>query len=104
MGGIAPNLPSAILSDKPLRFTDSPQHYTSSTGGSNAPTPNPRRKSSSTSNEETYSSEVARIERIPVTYMGNDPPFPDYGPPMYTISPEYYRPSEPGYFVSSDYQ
>lgn len=99
MGGIA-----AILPDKPLRFTDSPQHNISNTG-SNAPTLSPRRKSSSTSNEDTYSSEVARIERIPIAYMGNAPSFPDYGPPMYSvISQEYFRPPEPGYFVSSDYQ
>ena len=104
MGGIAPGLPPAMLSDKPLRFTDSPQHYTSNTG-SNVPTPNPRRKSSSTSNEDTFSSEIARIERIPTGYMGNAPAFPDYGPPVYTVvPPEYYRPPEPGYFVSSDYQ
>ncbi|XP_069687261.1 mitogen-activated protein kinase kinase kinase 10-like isoform X2 [Periplaneta americana] len=34
---------------KPLRFTDSPQHYATAQGGT--PTPSPRRKSSSTSNE-----------------------------------------------------
>ncbi|KAJ9601331.1 hypothetical protein L9F63_000512, partial [Diploptera punctata] len=34
---------------KPLRFTDSPQHYAAAQGGT--PTPSPRRKSSSTSNE-----------------------------------------------------
>ncbi|XP_033209044.1 uncharacterized protein LOC117167911 [Belonocnema kinseyi] len=101
MGGIAANLSSAILLDKPLRFTDSPQHHTSKTG-SNAPTPCTRRKS--TSNEDTYSSKVARIERMPIAYMGSALSFPDYGSPMYSVSSqEYYRPPEPGYFVSSDY-
>jgi len=105
MGGIAPGLPSAAIPDKPLRFTDSPQHYTSSTTGSNAPTPSPRRKSSS-SNEDAYSHDATRdrIERVPI-YMGNVPPFPDYGPPMYTVvPPEYYRPPEPTYFIPAEYQ
>lgn len=53
MGGIAPGLPPSVIPDKPLRFTDSPQHYASNTS-SNAPTPSPRRKSSSTSNEDIY--------------------------------------------------
>lgn len=103
MGGIAPGLPPSMLSDKPLRFTDSPQHYTNSTG-SNAPTPSPRRKSSSTSNDENYSSEVARIERTPTGYMGSNL-LPDYGQPMYPlVAPEYYRSSETGYFPPSEYQ
>ena len=42
---------------KPLRFTDSPQHYVMAQGGT--PTPSPRRKSSSTSNE---GSEVSRCK------------------------------------------
>ena len=107
MGGIAPGLPSNVMPDKPLRFTDSPQHYGSSTG-SNVPTPSPRRKSSSTSNDEAYSPETGRIdrnERVPTIYMGNVAPYPDYGPPVYTIGPpEYYRPPESGYFVTADYQ
>lgn len=111
MGGIAPGLPAgANIIDKPLRFTDSPQHYASSsnTAGSNAPTPSPRRKSSSTS-EEIYSPETARlerIERVPTIYMGNvTPSYPDYGPPAYTIVPQdYYRPAESAYFMTSDYQ
>ncbi|XP_018054919.1 PREDICTED: mitogen-activated protein kinase kinase kinase 11-like isoform X1 [Atta colombica] len=105
MGGIAPGLPSTAVPDKPLRFTDSPQHYTSSTTASNAPTPSPRRKSSSsTSNEDAYdTTRVDRMERVPTIYMGNVAPFPDYGPPMYTVvSPEYYRPSEP-YFIPTEY-
>lgn len=108
MGGIAPGLSSAAMPDKPLRFTDSPQHYTSNTIGSNAPTPSPRRKSSSTSNEDAYSHDAARIdrmERVPTIYMGNVAPFPDYGPPVYTVvPPEYYRPPEPTYFVPTEYQ
>ncbi|XP_018309687.1 mitogen-activated protein kinase kinase kinase 11 isoform X1 [Mycetomoellerius zeteki] len=103
MGGIAPGLPSAAMPDKPLRFTDSPQHY--STTGSNAPTPSPRRKSSSsTSNEDAYdAARVDRMERVPTIYMGNVAPFPDYGPPMYTVvPPEYYRPPEP-YFIPTEY-
>ncbi|XP_011869843.1 PREDICTED: mitogen-activated protein kinase kinase kinase 11-like [Vollenhovia emeryi] len=108
MGGIAPGLPTVAMPDKPLRFTDSPQHYTSSTTGSNAPTPSPRRKSSSsTSNEDAYSHDAARvdrIERVPTIYMGNVAPFPDYGPPMYTVvPPEYYRPPEPTYFIPAEY-
>ncbi|XP_018344765.1 PREDICTED: mitogen-activated protein kinase kinase kinase 11-like isoform X2 [Trachymyrmex septentrionalis] len=105
MGGIAPGLPSTAMPDKPLRFTDSPQHYTSSTTGSNAPTPSPRRKSSSsTSNEDAYdAARVDRMERVPTIYMGNVAPFPDYGPPMYTVvPPEYYRPPEP-YFIPTEY-
>ncbi|XP_043283925.1 mitogen-activated protein kinase kinase kinase 10-like isoform X3 [Venturia canescens] len=110
MGGIAPGLPSNVINDKPLRFTDSPQHYGSNTG-SNVPTPSPRRKSSSTSNEEAYSPEtgridrIDRIERVPTIYMGNVAPYPDYGPPVYAIvPPEYYgRPPESGYFVNADY-
>ncbi|KAL6431370.1 hypothetical protein ACFW04_007183 [Cataglyphis niger] len=109
MGGIAPGLPSSAMpADKPLRFTDSPQHYTSSISGSNAPTPSPRRKSSSsTSNEDTYSHDTARVdprmERVPTIYMGNIAPFPDYGPPVYSVVPsDYYRPPEP-YFVSTEY-
>ncbi|KAH0548412.1 mitogen-activated protein kinase kinase kinase 11-like isoform X1 [Cotesia glomerata] len=105
MGGIAPGLPLNII-DKPLRFTDSPQHYAGNTG-SNVPTPSPRRKSSSTSNEEAYSADNARmdrIERVPTIYMGNVPPYPDYGPPMYTMMPpEYYRPPESSYFNPTDY-
>ncbi|KAG5330066.1 M3K9 kinase, partial [Acromyrmex heyeri] len=105
MGGIAPGLPSTAMPDKPLRFTDSPQHYTSSTTGSNAPTPSPRRKSSSsTSNEDAYdAARVDRMERVPTIYMGNVASFPDYGPPMYTVvPPEYYRPPEP-YFIPTEY-
>ncbi|XP_076243498.1 mitogen-activated protein kinase kinase kinase 10 isoform X2 [Calliopsis andreniformis] len=106
MGGIAPGLPPSVMPDKPLRFTDSPQHYASSTG-SNAPTPSPRRKNSSTSNEDVYTHDpgrVDRMERVPTIYMGNVAPFPDYGPPMYTVvPPEYYRPPEPTYFVPTDY-
>ncbi|XP_074097996.1 mitogen-activated protein kinase kinase kinase 11 isoform X2 [Cotesia typhae] len=105
MGGIAPGLPLNII-DKPLRFTDSPQHYAGNTG-SNVPTPSPRRKSSSTSNEEAYSADNARmdrIERVPTIYMGNVPPYLDYGPPMYTMMPpEYYRPPESSYFIPTDY-
>ncbi|KOX67528.1 hypothetical protein WN51_08960, partial [Melipona quadrifasciata] len=106
MGGIAPGLPPSVMPDKPLRFTDSPQHYASSTS-SNAPTPSPRRKSSSTSNEDVYihdAGRVDRMERVPTIYMGNVAPFPDYGPPVYTVvPPEYYRPPEPTYFVPTDY-
>ncbi|XP_076671235.1 mitogen-activated protein kinase kinase kinase 11 isoform X1 [Andrena cerasifolii] len=106
MGGIAPGLPPSVMPDKPLRFTDSPQHYASSTG-SNAPTPSPRRKNSSTSNEDVYAHDAGRadrLERVPTIYMGNVAPFPDYGPPVYTVvPPEYYRPPESTYFVSTDY-
>ncbi|XP_029157501.1 mitogen-activated protein kinase kinase kinase 11-like isoform X4 [Nylanderia fulva] len=109
MGGIAPGLPATGMPpDKPLRFTDSPQHYTSSITGSNAPTPSPRRKSSSsTSNEDAYSHEAPRVdprmERVPTIYMGNVAPFPDYGPPVYSVvPPEYYRPPE-SYFVPTEY-
>lgn len=109
MGGIAPGLPSGAIPDKPLRFTDSPQHYTSSATGSNAPTPSPRRKSSSTSNEDAYShdaaSRVDRMERVPTIYMGNVAPFPDYGPPVYAVvPPEYYRPPEATYYVPTECQ
>lgn len=107
MGGIAPGLPPSVMPDKPLRFTDSPQHYASSTG-SNAPTPSPRRKNSSTSNEDVYAHDAGRadrLERVPTIYMGNVAPFPDYGPPVYTVvPPEYYRPPESTYFVPTDYQ
>ncbi|XP_072762659.1 uncharacterized protein [Anoplolepis gracilipes] len=109
MGGITPGLPSSAMpADKPLRFTDSPQHYTSSITGSNAPTPSPRRKSSSsTSNEDAYSHDATRVEpwmeKMPTIYMGNVAPFPDYGPPVYSaVPPEYYRPPEP-YFVPTEY-
>nr|XP_033335125.1 mitogen-activated protein kinase kinase kinase 11-like isoform X7 [Megalopta genalis] len=61
MGGIAPGLPPSVMPDKPLRFTDSPQHYASSTAGSNAPTPSPRRKSSSTSNEDTMDLQCTQL-------------------------------------------
>ncbi|XP_014615638.1 PREDICTED: mitogen-activated protein kinase kinase kinase 11-like isoform X2 [Polistes canadensis] len=105
MGGIAPGLPPSVITDKPLRFTDSPQHYVSSTG-SNAPTPSPRRKSSSTSNEDTYPSDTIRAERIErgtALYMANAP-FPDYGPPVYSIAPSVRRnPPESSYFVHPDY-
>ncbi|XP_015587931.1 mitogen-activated protein kinase kinase kinase 11 isoform X2 [Cephus cinctus] len=105
MGGIAPGLPPTVMPDKPLRFTDSPQHYVSG-ASSNAPTPSPRRKSSSTSNEDAYSPEIGRIDRIErVIYKGNNvvPP-PDYGPPVYAVvPPEYYRPPEPAYFVHAEY-
>lgn len=108
MGGIAPGLLPSVMPDKPLRFTDSPQHYASSTTGSNAPTPSPRRKSSSTSNEDVFTHDTGRVdrmERVPTIYMGNVAPFPDYGPPVYTVvPPDYYRPPEPTYFVPSDYQ
>ncbi|XP_076290486.1 mitogen-activated protein kinase kinase kinase 10 isoform X2 [Lasioglossum baleicum] len=107
MGGIAPGLPPSVMPDKPLRFTDSPQHYASSTAGSNAPTPSPRRKSSSTSNEDVFTHDAGRVdrmERVPTIYMGNVAPFPDYGPPVYTVvPPEYYRQPEPTYFVPTDY-
>lgn len=115
MGGIGSGLPSNVI-DKPLRFTDSPQHYASNCG-SNVPTPSPRRKSSSTSNEEVYSPETGRlerieridrsdrIERVPKIYMGNVPSYQDYGPPAYTIVPQdYYRPHDSAYFMTSDYQ
>ncbi|XP_017881666.1 mitogen-activated protein kinase kinase kinase 11-like isoform X2 [Ceratina calcarata] len=106
MGGIAPGLPPSVMPDKPLRFTDSPQHYASNTS-SNAPTPSPRRKSSSTSNEDVYTHDAGRVdrmERVPTIYMGNVAPYPDYGPPVYTVvPPEYYRPPEPTYFVPTDY-
>ncbi|XP_015179867.1 PREDICTED: mitogen-activated protein kinase kinase kinase 11-like isoform X1 [Polistes dominula] len=106
MGGIAPGLPPSVIPDKPLRFTDSPQHYVSSTG-SNAPTPSPRRKSSSTSNEDTYPSDTGRVERIeraPTIYLGNVAPFPDYGPPVYSVVPSVRRNQpEPSYFVHPDY-
>ncbi|XP_060815864.1 uncharacterized protein LOC132907114 isoform X4 [Bombus pascuorum] len=106
MGAIAPGLPPSVMPDKPLRFTDSPQHYASNTS-SNAPTPSPRRKSSSTSNEDVYihdAGRVDRMERVPAIYMGNVAPFPDYGPPVYTVvPPEYYRSPEPTYFVPTDY-
>ncbi|KAK0163478.1 hypothetical protein PV327_007153 [Microctonus hyperodae] len=106
MGGIAPGLPSNVI-DKPLRFTDSPQHYAGNTG-SNIPTPSPRRKSSSASNDEVYSPETGRldrIERVPTIYLGNVAPYPDYGPPVYTMMPtDYYRPPESGYFVPADCQ
>lgn len=45
---------SSLANDKPLRFTDSPQHYAPNQAmvlASNVPTPSPRRKSSSTSTE-----------------------------------------------------
>nr|XP_050854661.1 mitogen-activated protein kinase kinase kinase 11-like isoform X3 [Vespula vulgaris] len=106
MGGIAPGLPPSVIPDKPLRFTDSPQHYVSSSG-SNAPTPSPRRKSSSTSNEDTYPPDTGRVERIergPTIYMGNVAPFPDYGPPVYAVVPSVRRnPPDTSYFVHPDY-
>lgn len=114
MGGIGSGLPSSVI-DKPLRFTDSPQHYASNSG-SNVPTPSPRRKSSSTSNEEAYSPDtgrleridridrIDRIERVPKIYMGNVPTYQDYGPPVYTIVPQdYYRPHDSAYFMTPDY-
>lgn len=106
MGGITPGLPSNVI-DKPLRFTDSPQHYAGNTS-SNIPTPSPRRKSSSASNDEVYLPETGRldrIERVPTIYLGNVAPYPDYGPPVYTMMPtDYYRPPESGYFVPADCQ
>lgn len=101
MGGIVPGHPG-VISEKPLRFTDSPQHYSSTS--SNAPTPSPRRKSSSTSNEDAYCSEIARIERVPPIYMSS-PPFPDYASSSpYSVAPsDYYRSLEPTYYVP-DYQ
>ncbi|KAJ8683822.1 hypothetical protein QAD02_019614 [Eretmocerus hayati] len=64
---------------KPLRFTDSPQHYPSSNsggggGGSNVPTPSPRRKNSLANcpSDEAYCSPEQmlhhRIERLPPAY------------------------------------
>ncbi|XP_035732715.1 mitogen-activated protein kinase kinase kinase 11-like [Vespa mandarinia] len=106
MGGIAPGLPPSVIPDKPLRFTDSPQHYVSSSG-SNAPTPSPRRKSSSTSNEDTYPSDTGRVERIergPTIYLGNVASFPDYGPPVYAVVSSVRRnPPDTSYFVHPDY-
>lgn len=107
MGGIPPGLPLNVMPDKPLRFTDSPQHYATS-GTTNVPTPSPRRKSSSTSNDDTYSPDIGRIDRVergPTIFMGNIAAIPDYGPPVYAVVPtEYYRPPESAYFVHSDYQ
>lgn len=109
MGGVPAVLPpSGLLADKPLRFTDSPQHYAVGGGsGSNVPTPSPRRKNSVTSNsEEVYSPELARIERLPPAYVGSQTTFPDYGPPVYTMltGGEYFRPVESGYLAPTDYQ
>ncbi|XP_028982097.1 mitogen-activated protein kinase kinase kinase 10 isoform X2 [Diachasma alloeum] len=108
MGGIGPGLPLNV--EKPLRFTDSPQHYAcNSTTGSKVPTPRPRRKSSSASvNDEVYSPEITRVdrmERVPAIYMGNVPPYPEYGPPVYTIVPPdwNYKPSESAYFLAPEY-
>lgn len=84
MGGIASGL-------QPLRFTDSPQHYVAASG-SNAPTPSPRRKT--WNNEDAYSPEMSRIERVPTMYMGN--------PPSYSMVPSDYYRSEPTYYA--DYQ
>ncbi|XP_011504938.1 PREDICTED: uncharacterized protein LOC105367820 isoform X3 [Ceratosolen solmsi marchali] len=111
MGVIPSILPvSGLVNDKPLRFTDSPQHYITSGNsgagtGSNIPTPSPRRKNSVTSSEDTYSLEIPRIERLPPAYMGNQTSFPDYGPPVYTVvaAGDYYRPAESTYLGSSDY-
>ena len=105
MGGIAPGLPNAVLSDKPLRFTDSPQHYATGTG-SNVPTPNPRRKMSTASNDNTYSPEMQRIDRLPPVYMDSSSAFPDYGPPGYTLVPsDYYnRLQESVYNAPTDYK
>jgi hypothetical protein len=112
MGGIPSILPmSGLENDKPLRFTDSPQHYVTSGNmstctGSNIPTPSPRRKNSVTSSEDVYSLEIPRIERLPPAYTGSQTTFPDYGPPVYTVvsAADYYRPAEPTYLTSSDYQ
>lgn len=110
MSGIPAVLPAtSLLSDKPLRFTDSPQHYASSSSGggggscSNVPTPSPRRKNSLTSNEDAYSPEIPRIERLPPAYPVS---LSDYGPPVYSVATaaDYYRPSESTYLPPSDYQ
>ncbi|XP_011310598.1 mitogen-activated protein kinase kinase kinase 10 isoform X2 [Fopius arisanus] len=112
MGGIAPGL--SLNVEKPLRFTDSPQHYTcNSTTSSKVPTPRPRRKNSSASvNEEVYSPEIARadrlVERVPTIYMANVPSYPELGPPVYTIVPPEWnssssRPSDSPYFLPPEY-
>ncbi|XP_031785513.1 mitogen-activated protein kinase kinase kinase 11 isoform X3 [Nasonia vitripennis] len=106
MGGIPSVLPaSGLLVDKPLRFTDSPQHIASVVGGggSNVPTPSPRRKNSVTSNsEDAYSPEMPRIERMPPAYRA---PLPDFGPPVYSMltADEYFRPVESAYLPPVDY-
>ncbi|KAG8042334.1 hypothetical protein G9C98_004968 [Cotesia typhae] len=53
---------------------------------------------------EFNNARMDRIERVPTIYMGNVPPYLDYGPPMYTMMPpEYYRPPESSYFIPTDY-
>ena len=105
MGGVPSILPSSnVLSNdnKPLRFTDSPQHFAI---GSNAPTPNPRRKNSITNNDDPYTTELLRLERLPPAYGAVQPGITDYPPPQYSLSGgEYFRPIEPGFLASSDYQ
>ncbi|XP_067011657.1 mitogen-activated protein kinase kinase kinase 11 [Anabrus simplex] len=89
---------------KPLRFTDSPQHYA-------VPTPSPRRKSSSTSNEGSemtypppppapsggmlerpYEGGVMLLDRPPVHYVS-----------QYSPRPELYRAESSPYPYSSAY-
>ncbi|XP_014219665.1 uncharacterized protein LOC106647676 [Copidosoma floridanum] len=104
---------SNLLVEKPLRFTDSPQHYPSSTAGgsatgSNAPTPSPRRKNStaSMSEQNSYSSELSRIDRLAPPAYASQSGYSDYGPPVYSIlhpQHDYFRPIEPGYLAPSDY-
>ncbi|XP_044726843.1 mitogen-activated protein kinase kinase kinase 11-like [Chrysoperla carnea] len=78
LGANAPSPLQLITIQKPLRFTDSPQHYINST--------TPRRKSSSTSNDgsDTYSTAIATyrkdsasggyntFERVPGIYIPGD--------------------------------
>lgn len=83
MGGISSGLQNAGMSDRPLRLADSPQHYASGPG-SNAPTPRLRRKgSNASSNHDTYSPELQRLER---SYMGSNSTFAEYGSSNYTTS------------------
>lgn len=95
--GSSSNVPSPMhlmTLQKPLRFTDSPQHYINA-GSSNIPATAPRRKSSSTSNDgsDNYSTAIAQtyrkdlgynaFERVPGIYIPgeyhNIPPSNDHG-------------------------
>lgn len=103
MSGIPGMTTTNHLVEKPFRFTDSPQHYpsiTSSGGGSNAPTPSPRRKNSTSSaNENAYSELSSRLASS--SSYGHS----DYGPSVYSTQQDYFRPIDSsGYFTPSDYQ
>lgn len=99
--------------DRPIRFTDSPQHYlpstmsttsglgsnyttnTSSIGGTQPPTPSPRRKTSTSSFSEVAELQYDQNNRAPIYVPGN---YVEYRPHQ---AVEEVAPHHIGYFGNS---